>query len=323
MTQRSTPGNAMTDVTDIADELEQQIPDNRDYVTFQIPASQRDAVVEKLRATFEINPFANEPPATPAVEWQDISTAPKSGVIEAKNANGDLFNVWWDDAAFKGFPKSGGIMCVPFLTHWHTISIPPATPAVGGEVAIDEIVTRLYRRFKDWSRRGFGPEDVTWCEVKEDISEMIRAAQLASPLRGSVNECVLQIIKMSPADQFDLAFKVAENVGYMLVRAPEHPDSPHLAAQPATPVVGGEALDRAAFQLFCLDNNASRWPSVNQDQYRKEAKSILDAAQPASPLRTALEEIRSLADGDLSASVSAIMAIRHVLETTPNLGDVK
>jgi hypothetical protein len=313
-------------ITDIAEELAQQIPDNRDYVTFQIPASQRDAVVARLRATFEINPFANEPPATPAVEWQDISTAPKSGVIEAKNANGDLFNVWWDDAAFKGFPKSGGIMCVPFLTHWHTISIPPATPAVGGEAM--DLVERALEQAQDCIN-GETPEDMSVQDAKEDTISKIRealralAAQPASPLRGSVNECVLQIIKMSPANQFDLAFKVAENVGYMLVRAPEHPDSPHLAAQPATPVVGGEALDRAAFQLFCLDNNASRWPSVNQDQYRKEAKSILDAAQPASPLRTALEEIRSLADGDLSASVSAIMAIRHVLETTPNLGDVK
>lgn len=39
----------------------------------------------------------------------------------------------------------------------------------------DEIVTRLYRRFKDWSRRGFGPDDVTWCEVKADVMAMISA----------------------------------------------------------------------------------------------------------------------------------------------------
>ena len=39
----------MTDITDIADELEQQIADNRDYVTFQIPACQQAAVVAKLR----------------------------------------------------------------------------------------------------------------------------------------------------------------------------------------------------------------------------------------------------------------------------------
>ena|SRR5882724_650346 len=34
----------------------------------------------------------------------------------------------------------------------------------------------------------------------------------------NVNELVLQIIKMPPADQFDLAFKVAENVGCVISR---------------------------------------------------------------------------------------------------------
>jgi hypothetical protein len=50
----------------------------------------------------------------------------------------------------------------------------PSSPVNG--TAADEIVTRLYRRFKDWSQRGFGPDDVTWCEVKADISEMIAHA---------------------------------------------------------------------------------------------------------------------------------------------------
>lgn len=38
----------------------------------------------------------------------------------------------------------------------------------------DEVVTQLYRRFKDWSQRGFTAEDVTWCEVKADILSLIR-----------------------------------------------------------------------------------------------------------------------------------------------------
>lgn len=37
----------------------------------------------------------------------------------------------------------------------------------------DEIVSSLYRRFKEWSKRGFGPEDVTWCEVKAEINRLI------------------------------------------------------------------------------------------------------------------------------------------------------
>jgi hypothetical protein len=80
---------------------------------------------------------------------------------------------------------------------------------------------------------------------------------------------------------------------------------------PATPAVGGEALDRAAFQLFLLYNNASRWPSVNQEHYRKEAKSILDAAQPASPLRGRDEVWRIIVD---------IMA-SHLGHSYPKLAD--
>ena len=38
---------------------------------------------------------------------------------------------------------------------------------------VDAIVTGLYRRFKDWSKRGFGPDDVTWCEVKADVIALI------------------------------------------------------------------------------------------------------------------------------------------------------
>lgn len=38
---------------------------------------------------------------------------------------------------------------------------------------VDSIVTALYRRFKDWSRRGFGPDDVTWCEVKADVLRLM------------------------------------------------------------------------------------------------------------------------------------------------------
>ncbi len=38
---------------------------------------------------------------------------------------------------------------------------------------VDEIVSRIYRRFKEWNKRGFGPDDVTWCEVKADIISII------------------------------------------------------------------------------------------------------------------------------------------------------
>ena len=43
-----------------------------------------------------------------------------------------------------------------------------------GEDVVDAIVTRLYKRFKEWSRRGFSADDVTWCEVKADVMDIVR-----------------------------------------------------------------------------------------------------------------------------------------------------
>lgn len=39
----------------------------------------------------------------------------------------------------------------------------------------DPIVTELYRQFKDWSVRGFGADDVTWCEVKAKVVSLLVA----------------------------------------------------------------------------------------------------------------------------------------------------
>jgi hypothetical protein len=58
----------------------------------------------------------------------------------------------------------------------------PGQTASVGEDAADEIVTRLYRRFKEWSKRGFGPEDVTWCEVKADVIALCQAARMPAPV---------------------------------------------------------------------------------------------------------------------------------------------
>jgi hypothetical protein len=49
----------------------------------------------------------------------------------------------------------------------------PPSAQVVEDCELDIIVTRLYRRFKDWSRRGFGPDDVTWCEVRADVTAAI------------------------------------------------------------------------------------------------------------------------------------------------------
>lgn len=52
-------------------------------------------------------------------------------------------------------------------------SEPEAEPLAWDNERADEIVTELYRRFKDWSKRGFTSDDVSWCEVKANINELI------------------------------------------------------------------------------------------------------------------------------------------------------
>lgn len=61
----------------------------------------------------------------------------------------------------------------------------PQTP----EGAQDDAVTVLYRRFKDWARRGFGPDDVTWCEVKAEVDGLIQAAVEAEAKRCMADVC--------------------------------------------------------------------------------------------------------------------------------------
>lgn len=41
--------------------------------------------------------------------------------------------------------------------------------------SVDPIVTKLYRKFKEWSQRGFTADDVTWCEVRGYVAELLNA----------------------------------------------------------------------------------------------------------------------------------------------------
>jgi hypothetical protein len=67
---------------------------------------------------------------------------------------------------------------------------PPATgePVAADESNVDQIVTALYRRFKEWSERGFGPDDVTWCEVKADVVALLAASPAAPDVVGEIVE---------------------------------------------------------------------------------------------------------------------------------------
>lgn len=61
------------------------------------------------------------------------------------------------------------------------------------EEASDAATTVLYRRFKDWSQRGFGPDDVTWCEVRAELATLIAQA------RAEERELCLNAIAALPA----------------------------------------------------------------------------------------------------------------------------
>ena len=141
------------------------------------------------------------------------------------------------------------------------------------------------------------------------------ATVLSTSQPESVNDIVRKIVyQMSPADQYDLAFKVAENVGYTLTREPEHPDSPHLAAAlAATPAVSenekwrswreyggityGEEARKAATRAVGGEALTTEVLSLLQASscFRGEVCALLPcacaetlaklAAQPASPLR--------------------------------------
>lgn len=108
------------------------------------------------------------------------------------------------EEAFRAKPH--GRMCwsllLPGFTdpRWIDLSVmaalasPPEAPAAAGaaqavggwqamqdDPRVNEIVSALYRRFKDWSMRGFTADDVTWCEVKAEIIKMFALAATPAP----------------------------------------------------------------------------------------------------------------------------------------------
>lgn len=46
-------------------------------------------------------------------------------------------------------------------------------PVAWDDPAVDPIVSKLYRKFKEWSQRGFTADDVTWCEVRGYVAELM------------------------------------------------------------------------------------------------------------------------------------------------------
>ena len=91
------------------------------------------------------------------------------------------FGEYWMDAEKATFDAANA----EGITTRTVYTAPAAQHAESGAPApdaerVDAIVTGLYRRFKDWSKRGFGADDVTWCEVKADVIALIAAGAAES-----------------------------------------------------------------------------------------------------------------------------------------------
>ncbi|KQQ40412.1 hypothetical protein ASF61_06555 [Duganella sp. Leaf126] len=65
--------------------------------------------------------------------------------------------------------------------HAPALAAPAGYTLVPVHAGADEIVSALYRRFRAWCGRGFGPDDVTWCEVKADVLALIAATPPTAP----------------------------------------------------------------------------------------------------------------------------------------------
>lgn len=64
-------------------------------------------------------------------------------------------------------------------------------PVAWDDPAVDPIVSKLYKKFKDWSQRGFTADDVTWCEVRGYVAELLNThppAPTQAPVDNEIPE---------------------------------------------------------------------------------------------------------------------------------------
>ena len=60
--------------------------------------------------------------------------------------------------------------------------------------AVDPIVSKLYRKFKEWNRQGFGADDVTWCEVRGYVAELLNTQPQPAVPEGW-RECLAEMVQ--------------------------------------------------------------------------------------------------------------------------------
>lgn len=85
--------------------------------------------------------------------------------------------------------------------------------------AVDPIVSKLYRKFKEWNRQGFGADDVTWCEVRGYVAELLNTQP--QPAQQSNQEDVVALLTNALANIRDTAAsaKTLQSMAALALRA--------------------------------------------------------------------------------------------------------
>lgn len=194
--------------------------------------------------------------------------APAAPVAEQQTVRGDAA----DPAPIYKYHDDGKVT----LTNVDKMPSYAAQPQPAAGQRVDDIVTAMYRRFKDWSKRGFGPDDVTWCEAKADVMALIAASQQAPDDRriaDTVNAARDIAIKFHDHQSLRerlaavlvpvlrASQQAAETKGYCYYCSEGYSHSCP-AHKPASPAIQPPQDERAAFEALELARGA--------DLYRNE-----------------------------------------------------
>jgi hypothetical protein len=237
----------MVNITDIADELAQQIPDNRDYVTFQIPASQRDAVVAKLRA------------ATPAVGGE-------------REALAEAVRLYENYGLLAGHRTTDALATGRWINQARAIlAAQPASPLRGSGtfdawfnnrfLDPDGGSTHLPDWLKDdlrsaWDAASASPQELAGCPLTP-----LYAAQPASPLRGrALLEAKLQ--EISADKSVRESYRLGRIEGLRIAIETLSASSPGQPAAAQCPDCGKDIADQDEPHAIDCERWADKHPSA-------------------------------------------------------------
>lgn len=178
--------------------------------------------------------------------WQPIETAPRDGsrilatggglddTIEVVSYNNQVGawnteNYTLDDRAddAEGYNRP---------SHWQSLPaslVSRPEPAASPPSVTDEMVTEAMRAFERMSSVLRYREKDKWhsCDIMGMRDAIAAALAVSRPEPAAAPASIEQLrtlaFELTPADQYRLAFFIAENVGYILISELDHPDSPH------------------------------------------------------------------------------------------------